>query len=161
MNECCQQKLTWRTWSGQKEEGADHTSCQLPRKPSCWNPSWLSDASATRKDPESEWLARDNPETNAITITPKTASQTSEQFSWVPLSCCFPPGHSLPIESFAFSAHISPWIVNFWLFDKSPLVGPWKGVSPSCNPRTMQLWKRMTCALYPNREEFQVIQDSY
>ena len=28
----------------------------------------LSDARATRKDPESEWLARDNQETNPITI---------------------------------------------------------------------------------------------
>ena len=29
-----------------------------------WHPSWLNDAHATRKDPESEWLARDNQETN-------------------------------------------------------------------------------------------------
>ena len=28
-------------------------SCQAPQKPSRWNPSWLRDACATRKDPES------------------------------------------------------------------------------------------------------------
>ena len=30
-----------------------HMSCQAPQKPSRWNPSWLRDACATRKDPES------------------------------------------------------------------------------------------------------------
>ena len=47
----------------------------------------------TRKDPESERLGRDNPETNPITIKPKTASYVAEQFSWVPLPCCSLPGH--------------------------------------------------------------------
>ena len=54
------------------------------QNPFHWNPSWLSSAHI-RKDPESEWLARDNPETNPITITPKNASHVAEQSSWVPL----------------------------------------------------------------------------
>ena len=37
------------------------------KNPSHRNPPWLSNACATRKDPESEWLIRDNPETNSIT----------------------------------------------------------------------------------------------
>ena len=42
------------------------------QNPLQWNPSWLSDTYATRKNPESEWLARDSLETNPITIKPKT-----------------------------------------------------------------------------------------
>ena len=40
---------------GQKERG-DACSHVLPasQNPSCWNPVWLSDAQATRKDPESQ-----------------------------------------------------------------------------------------------------------
>ena len=34
-----------------------------------------------RKDPESEWLARDNPEINPIAMKPKTSSHVAEQFS--------------------------------------------------------------------------------
>ena len=45
------------------------------------NTSWLSAAHTTRKDPESEWLATDNLETNPITIKPETASHMAEQFS--------------------------------------------------------------------------------
>ena len=37
-------------------------------------PSWLNKACTTRKDSKSEWLAKDNPETNPITIKPKTVS---------------------------------------------------------------------------------------
>ena len=89
-------------------------------------------ACTTRRYPESEWLARDNPETNPITIKPETASHTAEQFSWVPLPCCSPPGCSFPITSLALSARVSPWTIHFWVLDKSPLSGPGRG-PPSCN----------------------------
>ena len=80
---------------GQKERG-DARQHVLPTSqiPSCWNPSWLSDAQATRKDPEPEWLAKDNPETNPVTIKPKTESHLAEQFSWVPLPCSYPHPHA-------------------------------------------------------------------
>ena len=89
-----------------------------------WNPSWLSDAHATRKDPESEWLARDNPETNPVTVKPETASHVAEQFSWVPLPCCSLPGCPFPIKFLALSARVSPRTINFWVLDKSPFSGP-------------------------------------
>ena len=56
---------------GQKERG-DISPYVLPTSqiPSRWNPSWLSDAGATRKDPVSERLARDKLETNPITVKP-------------------------------------------------------------------------------------------
>ena len=40
--------------------------------------------------PESEWLARKNPETNLITIKPKIESHVVGQFSQVPLPFCSP-----------------------------------------------------------------------
>ena len=97
-----------------------------------WNPSWLSDAHATRKDPESEWLARDNRETNPITIKPETASHVAEQFSWVPLPSCSPAGCPFPIKSLALSACVSPRIIHFRVLEKSPLSGPGRGPH-SCN----------------------------
>ena len=44
----------------------------------------LNKACTTRKDSESEGLAKDNPEANPITIKPKKASHVAELFSWVP-----------------------------------------------------------------------------
>ena len=51
------------------------------QNPFHWNPSWLSSVCATRKDPESERLAKDNLETNPITIKPETVSREAEQVS--------------------------------------------------------------------------------
>ena len=83
----------------QKERG-DSRPYILPasQNPSCWNPSWLSNACTNRKDPESEWLARDNSETNPATIKPQTVNHVADQFSWVPLLCCFLPLECLPNE---------------------------------------------------------------
>ena len=78
---------------GQKES-RDTSSCVLPnsQNPSCWNPSMLSDACTTKKDPESERLARDNLETNPITIKAETVSHVAEQSSWVPYPSALHPG---------------------------------------------------------------------
>ena len=77
------------------------------QNPPCWRPSWLSIACATRKHPESEGLARDNPETNPITIKPGTASHVAEQFSWFPLPPCSPLWCPFPIKALALSTHVS------------------------------------------------------
>ena len=94
---------------------------------SCWHPSWLNKAGTTRKDLESEGLAKNNPETDFITIKPKTASHVTEQFSWVPLPSCSLPGRHFPIKSLALSAHVSPQTIHVWVLDKSPVSGPGKG----------------------------------
>ena len=85
-----------------------------------------------QEDSESEWSAKDNPETNPITMKPKAVSHVAEQFSWVPLPSCSPPGRPFPIESHALSAHVSPRTIHFWMLDKSPVSGPGKG-SPFYN----------------------------
>ena len=77
-------------------------------------------------------MAKDHAETNPITIKPKTASHMAEQFSWVPLPYCSPPGCPFPIKSLALLAHVSPWTIHFQVLDKSPVSGPRKG-PPSCN----------------------------
>ena len=56
----------------------------------------------------------------------------AEQFSWVPLPYCSPPGCSFPIKSLALSAHVSPRTVHFQVLDKSSVSGPGRG-PPSCN----------------------------
>ena len=122
---------TRRVWERSK---GDDTCPSATRNPSRWHLSWLSNVCATRKDPESEWLAKDNAETNPITIKPKTGSHQAEQFSWIPLPYCSPPGvgGSFPIKSLALSACVSPQTTHFRVLDKSPLSGP--GRSPSsCN----------------------------
>ena len=113
------------------------STCQ---NPSHKHPSWLSHACATRKDSELEWLAKDHLETNPITIKPETVSHAAEQFSWVPLPYCSPPGCPFPIKSLALSAHVSPRTIHFWMLDKSPVSGPGRG-TPSCNRFTyMQIF---------------------
>ena len=102
------------------------------QNPSRWHSSWLSDVCPTRKDSELEWLAKDHPETNLITIKPETTSHVAEQFSWVPLPYWSPRGCPFPIKSLALSAHVSPRTIHFRVLDKSPVSGPGRG-PPSCN----------------------------
>ena len=113
----------------------DTTCPTTSQNPSLWHPSWLNKACTTRKDSESEWLAKDHPETNPITIKPKTAS-----FSWVPLPYCSPPGCPFPIKSLALSAHVSPRTIHFQVLDKSSVSGPGRG-APSFNG-----WKKYICS---------------
>ena len=114
------------------------TAClSTSQNPSLWHPSWLSDACATRKDSELEWLAKDHLETNPIAIILETVSHAAEQFSWVALPYCSPPGCPFPIKSLALSAHVSPRTIHFWVLDKSPVLGPGRR-PPACNSISRQ-----------------------
>ena len=110
----------------------DTTCPTTSQNPSPWHPSWLNKVYTTRKDSESEWLAKDNPETNPINIKPETVSHVAAQFSWVPLPYCSPLRCPFPIKSLALSAHMSLRTIHFWVSDKSPLLGPRSG-PPSSN----------------------------
>ena len=121
----------------QERSKGDTTCPTTSQKPSLWHPSWLNKACTTRKDSESEWLAKDNPETNPITIKPKTASHVLELFSWVPLPYTSPPRCPFSIKSLALSAHVSPQTIHFWVLDKSPAWGLERG-PPSCNRYVIQ-----------------------
>ena len=82
-------------------------------------------------------MAKDNAETNPITIKPKTVSHVAEQLSWVPLPSCSPPGCPFPIKSLALSADVSPQAIHFRVLDKSPVSGLGRGPL-SCNK--WRLW---------------------
>ena len=110
----------------------DNTCPTTSQNLSLWHPSWLNKVCTSRKDSESEWLAKDNLETNPITIKPETASHVAELFSWVPLPYCSPPGCPCPIKSLALTTHVSPWTIHFQVLDKSPVSGPGMG-PPSYN----------------------------
>ena len=123
-----------------REKSKGDTMCpSTSQNPSHQHPSWLSDACTTRKDSELEWLAKDNPETNPITMKPETESHVAEQFSWVPLPYCSPPGCPFPIKSLALSTHVSPRIIHFQVLDKNPVLGPGRG-PPSCNTFIIIIW---------------------
>ena len=77
------------------------------QNPSRWHLSWLNSECTTRKNPESERLARDNPETNPITIKPITVNHVAEQFQF-PLPSCSPHRCPFPIKSLALSVHMPP-----------------------------------------------------
>ena len=59
-------------------------------------------------------------------------SHVAGQFSSLPLPYCSPPGCPFPIKSLALSAHVSPQTIHFQVLDKSPVLGPGRGL-PSCN----------------------------
>ena len=120
---------TRRVWERSK---GDTTCPTTSQNPSLWHPSQPNKVCTIRKDSESEWLAKDNPETNPITIKPETAGHMAEQFSWVPLPYCSPPRCPFPIKSLALSAHVSPRTIHFRGLDKSPVSGPGRGTRP-CN----------------------------
>ena len=109
-----------------RERSKGDTTCPTTSQNPLWHPSWPNKACTTRKDSESERLAKDNPETSPITIKPETASHVTELFSWVPLPYCSPPGHSFPIKSLALSAHVSPRTIHFRV-RQEPGFGAWKG----------------------------------
>ena len=120
----------------QERSKGDTTCPTTSQNPPLWHPSWLNKGFTTRKDSESEGLAKDNPETNPIIIKPETASHTAEQFSWVPLPYCSPPRCPFPIKALALLAHVSPRTIHFRMLDKSPVSGPGRG-PPSCNIRIL------------------------
>ena len=105
----------------------DTTWPSTSQNPPRWHPSWLSIACATRKDSESEGLARDNPETNPITIKPGTASHVTEQFSWAPLPSCSPPGGPLPSKVSCFVSMCVSSDNSFLSVRQAPHLRPWKG----------------------------------
>ena len=110
----------------QETSKGDNNCLTTSQNPSLWHPSWLNKACTTRKDSESEWLAKDNPETKPITIKPETASHAAEQFSWVPLPYRSPPGCPCPIKSLALSARVSS-DNSFPSVRQEPSFRPWKG----------------------------------
>ena len=114
-----------------QERSEKHAMCPTSLPESSLLASILAEwCGATRKDPESGWSARDSPETNPITTKPEAASHVAEQ-SWVPLASFSPPGAPFQ-QSPVWSALVSPPAIHFWVSDKSPFLGPGRGLH-SCS----------------------------
>ena len=116
--------------SSGKVKRRHHMSDNLPESFSL--ASILAEQGVHHQEGLLEWLAKDNLETDPITIKPKTSSHEADQFSWVPLPSCSPPGGPFPIKSLALSAHVSPQTIHFQVLDKSLVSGPGSGPL-SCN----------------------------
>ena len=108
----------------QERSKGDTTCPTTSQNPPLWHPSWLNKVCTTRKDSESEWLAKDNQATNPITIKPEPGgrsvllgSLTLLLSTWVPflnkISCfvstCVSSDNSFPSDR------------------QEPSFGPWKG----------------------------------
>ena len=90
---------------------------------SCWNPLWLSNACATRKD----WvrmIGQRQPRNEFHYHKTQDGEPRGRALLLVPLPCCSLPRHPFPIRSLDLSACVSPWTIHFRVLDKSP---------PSCN----------------------------
>ena len=118
---------TRRIREGQKERGGTSPHV-LPtsQNPCRWYPSWLRNKLGIRKGPESEWLARDNLETNTIAIKPEAASHAAELFSWVPLPCSSPLERLFPVVSCFVSTYVFS-DSSFLSVKEEPTLRPWKG----------------------------------
>ena len=109
-----------------QERSKGDTTCLTTSQNPLWHSSWLNKACTTKKDSESELLAKDNRETNPITIKPETASHVTELFSWVLLPYCFPPGCPFPNK---ISCFVSPCVSSdnsFLSVRQKPSFRPWK-----------------------------------
>ena len=108
--------------------------------PSCWHPSWLSNPCTTRKDSESEWLAKDNQEANPTTIKPETASHVAKHFSWVPLVCSLLPSNLFPNKISCFVSSYVSLDNSFPSVKQEPTRGPWKGFPIPATEDDMVWW---------------------
>ena len=99
----------------------DATRPTTSQNPSLWHPSWLNKACTTRKDSESEWLAKDNPETNPITITMWQSSSPGFPYPTALHRVPFPNKISCFVSTCVSSDNSFPSV------RQEPNFGPWKG----------------------------------
>ena len=95
---------------------------------------WLNKACTTRKDSESEWLAKDNPETNPITIKLETVSrdccceqQTSRAGLLGSLTLLLSTGVPFPNKISCFVSTCVSLDNSFLSVRQEPSFRPWKG----------------------------------
>ena len=98
------------------------TTCPTTSQKTRWHSSWLNNVRATKMNPESEWLSKDKPETNPITIKPETWSHMAEQPSWVPL----PYGSPLAKKVSCFVSMCVSSDNSFLNIRQETLFRPWK-----------------------------------
>ena len=89
-----------------QERSRGDTICPTTsQNPSLWHPSWLNKACTTRKYSESEWLAKDNPETNPITIKLRLQAMWQSSSPGFPYPPALHPG-ALPNKNLLLCQHM-------------------------------------------------------
>ena len=122
----------------QEMSKGDTTCPTASQNPFLWHPSWLNKVCTTRKDSEPEWLAKDNRETNPITIKLKTASPCGRAAPLGSLTLLLSTRVPLPNK---ISCFVSTCVSSDNLFlsvRQEPSFGPWKG-SPFLQQCGLQL----------------------
>ena len=117
-------RSTNRKSSGRSK--GDTTCPTTSQNPSLWHPSWLNKACTTRKDSESEWLVKDNPETHPITLKPRmwaTWQSCSPGFPYLLLSTQAP----FPNKISCFVSTCISSDNSFPSVRQEPSFRPWKG----------------------------------
>ena len=110
-----------------QEGSKGDTTCPITsQNPSVWHPFGWTTSTLPGRTLESEWLVKDNLETNPITVKPKTASHAAELFSWVPLPYCSPPV-PFPNKISCFVSTLVSSDNSFLSVRHEPRFGPWKG----------------------------------
>ena len=107
----------------QKRSKTDTMCPATSQNPSHWHPSWLNKACTTRKDSESERLAKNNPETYCITIKPKTG----RAFLLGSLSLLLSAQLPFPNKISCFVSTCVSSDNSFPSIRQEPSFGPWKG----------------------------------
>jgi len=100
---------------------------------------------ASRKDPESERWARDNPQTEPIPIKPEPRGGAVLLGS---LTLLLPTQAPLSNEASSLSAPVSLVTIHFRVLDRRPLSGPGRGASETLQPTYQDLnWPEPTWEL--------------
>ena len=105
----------------------DNTCPIISQNPSVWHPSWLNKACITRKDSESEWLAKDNLETNPTTIKLKTVSHCGRAVLLGSLTVLLSVWAPFPSKISCFVSTCISSDNSFWSVRQEPSFGPCKG----------------------------------
>ena len=109
------------------ERSKGDTTCPTTfQRPFCWHPSWLNKAHTTRKDSELDQLAKDDSETNPITMKPEAVSHvTAVLLGSLPLLLSTQASFPNKISCFV-STCVS--LDNLFLsVRQEPSFRPWKG----------------------------------
>ena len=112
----------------QERSKGDTTCPTTSQNPSHWHPSWLGNVCTTGRT-LSQWLAKENPEANPITVKPKWLWTVSCDYvvdhSWVPLPYC---SAQVPLPN-NVSCFVSTCVSldnSFPSVRQESTLGPWK-----------------------------------
>ena len=111
----------------QERSKGDTTGPTTSQNPSLWHPSWLNKVSTTRKDSESERLAKDNPETNPITVKPQDCKPCDRAVPLGSLPLLLSTWVPFPNKISCFVSRCVSLDNSFPSVRQEPSFGPWNG----------------------------------